>query len=217
LALSWSEPISLYCERTGPTFWAEPVNALTNAAFLVAAALALVLWFRQPQRDPASAALIAATALIGAGSFAFHTLATRGAVLLDVVPIALFVYGYLFLALRRWLRLGAAAAIGILAGFVLVSRGLAFALPPGVLNGSLEYLPPLAALIVVGVLVGAGPIRRAILSAAVAFLISLIFRTVDRSVCDVLPLGTHFVWHLLNAVVLFILLRTAVQSGNDTH
>ena len=29
--------IDLYCERTGPGLWAEPVNALTNLAFFAAA------------------------------------------------------------------------------------------------------------------------------------------------------------------------------------
>src|ERR1700730_4556021 len=99
--MSWFEPINLYCERTSSSFWAEPVNALTNIAFLVAAAAAFVLWRRSEGRDPLAAGLIAVTALIGIGSFAFHTLATRGAVLLDVIPIAIFVYGYLLFALRR--------------------------------------------------------------------------------------------------------------------
>lgn len=29
--------LDLYCERCSPDFWAEPVNALTNISFLVAA------------------------------------------------------------------------------------------------------------------------------------------------------------------------------------
>ena len=37
--------IDLYCERTSAAFWAEPVNALSNLAF-VTAALALVLLLR---------------------------------------------------------------------------------------------------------------------------------------------------------------------------
>lgn len=29
--------IDIYCERTAQGFWNEPLNALTNAAFLIAA------------------------------------------------------------------------------------------------------------------------------------------------------------------------------------
>jgi CHASE2 domain-containing sensor protein len=91
--VAWSEPLSLYCERVDASFWAEPVNALTNLAFLVAAGAAYAAWRGSEARDPFGLALIGVTVAIGLGSFAFHTLATRGAALLDVIPIAIFVYG----------------------------------------------------------------------------------------------------------------------------
>jgi hypothetical protein len=215
--MSWSEPINLYCERSGSSFWAEPANALTNIAFLIAAAAAFVLWRRSSGRDPLIAGLIAVTALIGVGSFAFHTLATRGAVLLDVIPIALFVYLYLYLALRRFLHLRLTAALGILAAFVVASRTLSWLVPPDFLNGSYDYLPPLAALIGVGLLVRDSHISRSILLAAAVFLISLVFRTIDRTICSSFPIGTHFIWHVLNAVVLYVLLRTAVLAAKESH
>ena len=37
--MNWSEPLNLYCERLGPGLWAEPLNAVSNAAFFIAAAL----------------------------------------------------------------------------------------------------------------------------------------------------------------------------------
>jgi hypothetical protein len=215
--MSWFEPINLYCERTSPSFWAEPVNALTNIAFLIAAAAAFVLWRRSGECDPLTAGLIAVTALIGIGSFAFHTLATRGAVLLDVMPIALFVYLYLYLALRRFLNLRLGVAVSILVAFVVSSRALSWGVPPNFLNGSHEYLPPFAALMIVGLLVKTDHIRQSILLAAAVFLISLALRTIDKTVCSSLPIGTHFIWHVLNAVVLYILLRTAALAAKDPH
>jgi hypothetical protein len=212
--MSWSDPISLYCERTNASPWAEPLNALTNSAFLVAAVLAFMLWRRNAARDLATLGLIAITALIGVGSFAFHTLATRGAMLFDVVPIALFVYGYLFLALRRYLHTPLFAAAIILAVFIIASRGLSWLLPVDFLNGSHEYLPPLLALVGVGLLARADRAGRSILLAAALFLISLSLRTLDKAVCGSFPTGTHFIWHLLNAAVLYILLRTAVLTAS---
>ncbi len=38
--MDWLAPIDAYCERLGPGVWAEPVNALTNLAFLAGAAIA---------------------------------------------------------------------------------------------------------------------------------------------------------------------------------
>ena len=52
--------------------------------------------------------------------------------------------------------------------------------------------------------------------AALAFAISLTLRTVDIALCPAFPLGTHFAWHILNAVVLYVLLRTAM-SARPSH
>jgi hypothetical protein len=49
--MNWSEPVNFYCERASAAFWAEPVNALTNAGFLVAALAAFVEWRRAGGRD----------------------------------------------------------------------------------------------------------------------------------------------------------------------
>jgi hypothetical protein len=36
------------------------------------------------------------------------------------------------------------------------------------------------------------------------------FRSVDLALCATFLLGMHFVWHLLNATVLHVLLRAAI-------
>ena len=68
-----------------------------------AAAAAFVHWRRGDRKDWPALALIGVVTAVGIGSFVFHTVATRGAVLADVIHIAVFIYGYLLLALRRWL------------------------------------------------------------------------------------------------------------------
>jgi len=213
--MDWSAPIDLYCERTDASFWAEPANALTNAAFLIAAAAALVPWRRQGERagarDWPALALIVVVAAVGIGSFVFHTVATRGARLADVIPIAIFIYGYLLLALRRFLHLPAGIAIAIVIAYAAGAQALTRLAPPGALNGSIGYLPALVALIVMARVVR-GPARRGLELAAMIFTVSLALRTVDLAACETFRLGTHFLWHTLNAVVLYVLLRTAVRT-----
>ena len=62
------DTIDIYCERIGPGLLAEPVNALTNAAFFV---VAWLLW-RDARRagplSPALRALLALVLAIGIGS-----------------------------------------------------------------------------------------------------------------------------------------------------
>jgi hypothetical protein len=48
--VNWSEQIDAYCERTDFSYWSEPVNAVTNLAFLVAA---VWMWRRTGGWDPA--------------------------------------------------------------------------------------------------------------------------------------------------------------------
>jgi hypothetical protein len=210
--MNWSDPIDLYCERVGAGFWAEPVNALTNAAFVLAAAIAFVRWWRAGARDWPTLALVIVLVTIGLGSFAFHTLATRGAVYLDVLPIAVFIYGYLLLALRRFLALPWRASIELLVVFFAASRVLPYLAEPGALNGSLDYLPALAAMLILVWFVPS-QVRPAIWLAAILFVVSIVFRTMDQAVCAAFPLGTHFIWHMLNAAVLLVLLDAAISTG----
>ena len=58
------------------------------------------------------------------------------------------------------------------------------------------------------------------LIAAAIFIVSLALRIVDLDICDAFPLGTHFLWHVLNAVLLYLLLRGALartRSGEVTQ
>lgn len=207
--MHWSQAVDLYCERTDPSFWAEPVNAVSNAAFLIAAAVAFWQYRRAGLRDWPVAALIALTAVVGVGSFIFHTVATQGAALFDTVPIAVFIYSYLFFALRRFLNVSLIMSLTLLIGFAGLTYAEATLVPLDTVNGSHAYLPALAATLVVGAL-ARGQEGRLVLAAAAVFALSLVFRSIDNAVCTVFPLGTHFIWHCLNAVLLYLLLRAAL-------
>jgi hypothetical protein len=214
--MDWSAPVSLYCERSDASFWAEPFNAATNAAFLIAAAAAFWRWRSAAGRDLPALALIIIVVAVGLGSFTFHTVATRGAALADVIPIAIFIYGYLLLALRRFLHVSRGAALAIVVAFAAAAQALAALVPPRFLNGSVGYLPALTALIAVAAATD-GATRRNLTVAAMVFSLSLALRTADLSVCGIFPIGTHFLWHVLNAVVLYVLLRRAIEATDRGH
>ncbi|KMO14603.1 hypothetical protein [Methylobacterium platani] len=219
MAFDWWDPVRDYCERAGPELWAEPLNAASNAAFGVAAFL-LLRRGRAP--DPAADAFAWLVGVIGLGSALFHTLAVAWSALADVIPIALFIHAYFFLALRRFLGLSALAA---LAGTLAFAAGAAFfepvlsdlaGQPLGPLsNGSVAYAP--AALALFGV--GLASLRfgkrdgAALIGIGGLFLLSLAARTADAALCPVVPSGTHWIWHLLNAAVLFGLVRAARRAG----
>jgi hypothetical protein len=236
--MSLSQHVFLYCERgTNEALFAEPLNAASNASFLLAALAAILLLLRRPRelRSADHFLFIALVFLIGLGSLSFHLLADRASMLADVIPINVFMLVYLGFALNRFLRVPPGWTVLILIGFVgsvaltmqvkCWGGGIGF---PGAevsgasecLNGSLVYLPALLAMAIVGGLMveRRDPAAPYILWAALIFAISVTFRSLDLALCDAYQfqgrrIGTHFVWHLLNGLALFLLLRASLEVG----
>lgn len=197
------EPIDAYCERLDAGYWAEPVNALTNAAFLIAA---LVMWARTRGAPlPFAPMLIAILAAIGVGSFLFHTHAQRWAALADVIPILAFILAYLYTANRAFLGLRPWPALGATALFLPYAAALVplFARVPG-LGSSAAYAPvPLLILIYAALLARRAPATaRGLAIGAGILIVSLTARTLDEPLCSAIPTGTHFLWHILNGLML---------------
>ena len=223
------EFIDLYCERTAPGFWNEPVNAISNLGFLFAA---MIAWQASKKRvgvaaDALEITLFVLAAMIGVGSFLFHTFANTHAELADVIPIWSFVALYILVViyrstgqdLRRTTRIAAIA--GLITGTVfwftsgdIVTDSHGHPHGPEPWNGSLQYLPALVALIGFSAItaVRRHPARWMIFAATLTFSLSLVMRTIDHALCELTDIGTHFMWHLLNATMVGILLITLVRE-----
>ncbi len=81
------------------------------------------------------------------------------------------------------------------------------------LNGSLQYAPALAALSIFSVLAWfrGHPARHHMAAATAVFCLSLLLRTIDLMTCEATQgHGTHFLWHLLNGLMVGILLHAMV-------
>ena len=234
--MSLGEKIFIYCERgQDPSFWAEPINAVTNAAFVFAALAATRDYLAVPpaRRTATAALLVALTFVIGIGSFLFHTYATRWASLADTIPIALFMVAYFAFVLRRffgldWLLvlLGVAVFFAAIryAGTIQCSYGelLPITARSGArcLNGTVGYAPALLALLATAIALALlrHPAWRLLALASGVFLISMTFRTLDMELCELTRLGghlrgSHFMWHVLNGLTLYILLRAGIRHG----
>jgi Ceramidase len=206
--------VDIYCERTTSALDAEPVNALTNVAFLVAAGFAWHLESNRP--NPSTTGIIrvltAITAVVGLGSFLFHTVATRWAEWGDVIPIVIFMLLFLWFVLTYffgWLFWTKLIALLL---FVAVTVYLESAVPSAILWGGALYVPALVLLIAIGAALyrRQHAVGRAMLAAVGIFLLSFTARTLDAPICAMFPLGTHFAWHILNATLLFLLVRLAI-------
>jgi hypothetical protein len=196
------EPIDAYCERTSATYWAEPVNAVTNLAFLVAA---WVMW-RRTAGLPLARAMCGVLAAIGLGSWLFHTHANGLTAALDVAPILIFILVYIFAATRDFLGFGGwrpwAAVLAFVPYAALTVPVFAAVMP--FLGSSAGYAPiPLLILGYAAALRQQAPATARGMTLGAAILVaSLTFRTLDYPLCNLVPFGTHFLWHILNGVML---------------
>jgi hypothetical protein len=232
--MDWDK-IYNYCERGGdPGFWAEPLNAISNGTFIIAGLAAAWQLARAPRSDRAlfEWLLVVLILAIGTGSFLFHTYATVWAIPFDTIPISLFMLAYLGYALCRFARLPWIFIIASLIAFyasVRYMQGIHCAnelLPmtraagKRCFNGTLGYTPAFAALVLVGGLLKWQGHRAAgyLLAAAALFLAAMTFRTIDLEVCTWAVrgergVGTHFLWHTLNGLVLYVLMLGAIRHG----
>lgn len=203
-----------YCERVGPGLLAEPLNAVSNVSFLLAAWAAWVLAGRVGVTSAGVRALIALGASVGVGSILWHTVPNMLTLILDSVPILVFIMWFIWLYARTVIRMRPPLA-GVSAAAFLVATFLVFPLA-GVLHGALVYTPGL----IVTLLLGLYQARErrverfTLLAAAGVYLAALFFRTIDNEVCPVLPIGTHFVWHLLIGLVTYLAMRTLILSAS---
>ena len=236
LSSYWYDRANLdrYCERGGDqSFWGEPLNAISNGAFVLAGLVALYLIWRRPAGShkamPALLALIVIS--IGIGSFLFHTYAQRWAIYADTVPIGIFMVTYLGYALRQFVGLNWLFVMAGMGGFFAALRyAKTIQCRPGLLgiaehglcmNGTMQYSPALVALVLIGLILAAmrHPAWKYLLTAGALFALSMTARTIDLETCDMLRIagyrpGTHFLWHTFNGAMLLVLLIAAMRHGS---
>ena len=200
--------VDLYCERVGPGLWDEPINVLTNLAYVGAAWL---IWRTEGPSSPGLRRLLSGLlAGIAVGSALFHMLATPWARLLDEAPILLFQLTFLWTYGTGVVGLSRSTTAGLIGGFVIATVGARQV--PRVLNGSLAYGPAL--LLALGLAVfhyrTRTHERSALVLAVGLFALAIVFRSVDNAVCQSLPIGTHGLWHVLTAAALYLFSRGLV-------
>jgi hypothetical protein len=234
--MNWTAYVDAYCERLIPGFWDEPLNAISNLAFWLTAWLVWRVWQATSKPNwpsaPANTAqaaintgaiesrrwdidtLLVLQVLIGAGSFAFHTFATRWAGALDVIFIALYLHFYMAVYAHRvmgvrwplaWLGVLAFLVLSQLAGWLwgqaAAQIGGTLLTRAGAASGYLGAWTVLL-LLMVHSFVKKRPFARVLAGAAAVFAVSLSLRQLDMPLCSDWRWGTHFAWHLLNATTL---------------
>jgi hypothetical protein len=201
-----------YCERVGPGLFAEPLNAVTNLSFIFAAWAAWILAKRTNTLTTGIKVLIAIAVSVGIGSILWHTLPNSWTLILDIVPIVIFIMYYIWLYTRSVTGKSILfASLSVIAFLV----ALYFAFPySNVLHGAPVYTPGLLVVFLLGIYHGLmqKTARFLLLSTAGVYFTALFFRTIDQEICHFMPIGTHFIWHSLIGLVTYMAMRALILN-----
>ncbi len=221
--MEWFTEIDLYCERLAPSFWAEPLNALSNISFVIAALWAASSAQKRGKLDISTKVLCLLAASIGLGSFLFHTHANLWSSFADVIPIWSFVALYMLVVFLKLTGRGELSKARLLIVLPVLMISLGWILISGsatqvttsqdALNGSGQYTPALIGLWVFALISikKKRPFWPWVVSAAMVFSFSLVARTYDLALCTNFAMGSHFIWHLLNGLMIGLLLQALIR------
>ena len=213
---TWLNPVDIYCERLDASFWSEPINAITNLAFIIAG------WLIWRIRSPRSGLMAILLILIGLGSFSFHTFANRLTGLLDVLAIALYLVSFAYLIPKqwswgsRWTQIGSVITLFILIVFCQLAINYMKSTLPWMPSGM--YVGAWSALLLYAVLTqNSNPIAaRYLWFAVLVFPFSLLSRQLDMPLCES-GFSTHWLWHVLNGATLYLTSYGLCQRTDQTR
>ncbi len=199
----------IYCEQAAFSGIFEPLNGITNFAFIIAGILLLLRLRKKSIQSLAARTLAVMLICVGIGSLAWHTYRNDFTFWIDTIPIYLFVVYYLWvyvshsaqkLPLRILFFLGFFIYTPVL---IYLFRDLQDTKVLG--NGSLEYISAISYFAVLQLYnqFNRKELVRPSFIVVFLFMVSLVFRQLDLISCDAFGFGTHFMWHIFNAIVLY--------------
>lgn len=207
------------CERGHSGLWQEPLNVFSNLLFMYVAYKIYAYYSKHPDINGKRVwdihAMTFLVFAIGAFSSIFHMYPTIHTELMDIVPIVLFINLFFFSVLFRIGKCNIFQAFICYVAFLGFTHMLVSMFPRG-LNDSIGYLSSMGSLIMIAIYLHlkARPSSQHFLVAALIGVCSLFFRSVDNAVCEQFPMGTHFLWHTLNAILIYIVMKQIIRNVN---
>jgi hypothetical protein len=220
--------VDSYCERMDFALLSEPLNLISNIGFILAA---FFIWRDARQLAPpvrgSVKTLYSLIFLIGIGSALFHSFANILTMILDVVPIGLYIVCYLWHWNTTLMGFDRKKSLFVMGAWLMATLLSSILFKEAPLAGSESYiaigffLPWMAFQQNAGLTADAidqkpvkvakdrSPKNHFLAFASGLFIISLVLRSIDPYVCPFWAYGTHFLWHIFNSILLYL---TAANS-----
>lgn len=212
--MNLNQSIDIYCERISPEIFSEPINFFTNIAFWVAFFLLLKKYHKKNYEHVNlriySIILIFLVLIIGMGSFLFHLFGNVWSLLADTIPIMIFIILYLYLAVRFYLEQTQVISAFSIFLFLFLNYSLSYF---GVEEIS-SYLMALFSMLIIACIAyrkNKRNISYGLFLTSFIFMVSLGFRQLDLFTCTQFSHGTHWIWHILNSILLYTLVVLFIE------
>lgn len=185
----------------------EPWNSFSSLALIFPAVYFLWKIRKEPMQFKFLLLCIPLLFANGLGSTLFHGLrSSRLFLTMDYMPaffLTLIITAYLWIkVLPKWWM-----GIGMMGIVFLIRRGAfeifagQFSINASYAIGGLAFLIPLVLLI----RRSEGKLMKQIIFAVISFFLAIYFRGADKDFVDIIPFGTHFLWHIFSGLGAFFI------------
>lgn len=202
----------LHCERQNTQSFFEPLNSISNAAFLISAYYAHKYIKENKIQDKNIQKLPYVIGLMGIGSFMFHSFRNQITNYADVIPIYFFIVFSIFIALQKLIK-KKSLVYSLIVTFGIVQLGIYFTLL-NYLYGSINYIATLTTLLILAYAIYR-KYGKVLLQPMIFFItifgVALIFRNIDFIICPYFRIGTHYMWHILIALTTYLGVKFLVK------
>ena len=189
------------------------LNQFSNIAFIIGAIYTWHTWKQYDSDDYFSLSLIILVALIGLGSFIFHTFPSDKTIWIDLIPIQIFGLSYFAYIGMKYFKASNFKIFMALITFFFVRQYWIIYMPRGALGGGITHIPTIFLLLSCSLLLLSKykKFSTMLLTAGIIYILALITRAFDKQITLEFPVGAHWVWHILTALTATILILATVQ------
>lgn len=211
--------IGIYCERIAQGNWQEPFNTISSLAFIIAGLLGLALCVKI-SGDFLRILMSICVVAIGVSSLLLHKSGVPLPPAYDVAPVLLFDICAAWAIISRGCKTNTTTTIMLVVLIILTSLALS---PVSRLAGfyfiGVEHLGFVIWMMIFSIVLITGSMLNSgatLMLASVTLLFALWFRGIDIEKCVTYAHGTHWLWHIANAIGVYLIIRgIPLREGKD--
>lgn len=195
---------TIYCEQFGGIGF-QHLNIISNIFFILSVVVCLKKRKSQGDLQTRDYFLTGLFLLVGVGSLLWHLMPNNATDYADTLPIILFALIALILITRKIFIKN--IPLQIVSVFSILLIGLFLEQLP-FFNGSMPYVFLLLIFVAITHFFKNKnrDASRNFRTASLLFFVGILARTFDLFLCNYIPIGTHFLWHILVASMGYFLL-----------